>query len=62
MLKGLVLYELNSNCIVEAINKMLIFINDQPKDYAFYDMSGKEKLSWQSYGKRYDQFLEKILK
>ncbi len=57
-----VLEELNSDRIVEAINKMLIFINDQPKDYVFYDMSGKEKLSWQSYGKRYDQFLEQILK
>ena len=57
-----VLKETTSDKLAKEIDAMLEYVESQPLGTIYYDMNGKNQLTWEAYGKRYSDFLKQIKK
>jgi glycosyltransferase involved in cell wall biosynthesis len=53
--------ETTVNCLVKCINQALLLANEQPMGLRNYSGEAITKLTWETYGKRYEFFLQSIL-
>jgi len=56
-----VLSDITSVELSKEINAMLKYVASHQSDTLYYDMNGKNQLTWEAYGKRYNDFLHHVL-